>query len=166
MPHKKFKEFQEKHDEAMQDIKRFLEPTKHEPQMHELVLWMMQTEHNPYGFMDDGYASYLSGSAINFAGLLHIMSHALYDDGDIAFVTVNNEPKIIFWDKWDENLKDHALSDIQKRLEAEGSEYEVKVLDIKPNEFGDLYDKYAKEQELKFAWVNELTALHDRTLSF
>lgn len=118
--------------------------------MHKLALWMLETEHNPYGYLDQGYAKYTS-TAEGFEILLSMLHHALYDDGDVTFVTVNKEPKIIFWDKWDDNLKSHVLTDMQKDLESKGYNYEVKVLDIKPNEFGALYDKSIIDQEQAYA---------------
>ena len=173
MTYKKLQDFWYNFDTAITNIKSYLEPDKYAPHMHELALWLLETEHNPYAYLDHNYAMYMS-DAIGFDMILSMLHHALYDDGDVTFVTVNNKPRIVFCDRWDDNFRLRCLTDSEKEIEAKGypyisslteavqevvSEtypYKVQVLDIKPNEFGALYDAYEKEQELKYAWVDEL----------
>lgn len=138
----KFEAFQKNYDEAVETIKRFLEPSKYEPQMNGLVKWMMETDANPYSYLPHGWAG-ATGSAEGFAGLLHTIHHALYDDGDITFVTVNEEPRIVFVWRHEDNFRNYVLSEQEKDLEKRwSSEYRIEVLDIKPDEFGPLYDAY------------------------
>lgn len=151
MSHKKFKVFQDTHDQAMQDIEYFLEPSKYEPKFHELVLWLMQTEHNPYGYLLKQDAKHIHNSALDFANFLHCISHALYDDGDIAFVTVDDTPMIVFMDAYDEEFKSRLTAMLDKDSESwtrnPKGKYDIKVLDILPKDFGKLYDAYMFKQE-------------------
>ena len=163
MTYKKLQDFWYNFDTAITNIKSYLEPDQYAPHMHELALWLLETEHNPYAYLDHNYAMYMS-DAIGFDMILSMLHHALYDDGDVTFVTVNNKPRIIFWGRWDDNFRQYCLTDTEKEIESHGYRYAVQVLDIKPNEFGALYDAYEKEQELKYDWVDELIAKHDKTL--
>jgi hypothetical protein len=63
--------------------------------MRLITLWLMETEANPYGFIERGHARAFE-SAEGFAGLLHTIHHALVDDGEICFVAVNGRPMIVF----------------------------------------------------------------------
>ena len=142
----KFAAFQKNYDEAVETIKRFLEPYQYEPQMNGLVKWMMETDANPYAYLPHAWAG-STGSAEGFASLLHYIHHAVYDDGDITFVTVNGEPRIVFVWRHEENFRNYVLSEQEKDLEKRwSSEYVIEVLDIKPDEFGPLYDAYHAEQ--------------------
>lgn len=156
MTYKKLQEYRDSFDTAITNIKSYLEPTKDEPQMHELALWMLETEHNPYGYLDQSCA-YYTRTAEGFETLLHLIHHALYDDGDITFITVNQEPRLVLTCKYEDNFNNLVLHQIERDMqERHGTKYEVKVLDIKPNEFGALYDEYVRQRELKYAWVDEL----------
>lgn len=163
MTYKKLQEFWYNFDTAITNIKSYLEPDKYAPHMHELALWLLETEHNPYAYLDHNYAMYMS-DAIGFDMILSMLHHALYDDGDVTFVTVNNKPRIVFCDRWDDNFRLRCLTDSEKEIESHDYRYAVQVLDIKPNEFGALYDAYEKEQQLKYALVDELISKHDKTL--
>jgi hypothetical protein len=141
----KFAAFQKNYDQAVESIKRFLEPGEYEPQMNGLVKWMMETDANQYSYLPAGWAG-STESAQSFDSLLHMIHHAVYDDGDITFVTVNDEPRIVFAWHGEDNFRNYVLSDIEKDPEKRWPCYEVKVLDIKPNEFGPLYDAYYAKQ--------------------
>lgn len=136
----KFTEFKKNYDEAVESIIGFQD----HPQMGGLVRWMMETETNPYGYLPSHYAGSLS-SAEAFAGLLHMIQYSLYDDGDITFVTVNGEPRIVFAWKHEDNFRDLVLYDQEKEFESDPllkTTYKIKVLNIEPNEFGTVYDAY------------------------
>lgn len=150
----KFKAFQKSHDEAVETIKRFLEPYQYEPQMNGLVKWMMETDANPYSYLPHAWAG-STGSAESFVGLLHTIHHAVYDDGDITFVTVNGEPRIVFVWRHEENFRNYVLTEQEKDLEKRwSSEYVIEVLDIKPDEFGPLYDAHYANQ-IKYWFMND-----------
>ena len=154
MTNKKFAAFQKSHDDAIKSINRFLESCPYEPQMNGLVKWMMETDANPYSYLPEGWAG-STGSAETFVTLLSVISHALYDDGDITFVTVDNEPRIVFVWHGEDNFSDYVLSTSEKSTKKrQGVEYEIKVLDIKPNEFSPLYDAYQVKQ-LKRYFLND-----------
>lgn len=140
---KRFEKYNEIHANAIASIKRRLEPGEYEPHMHLLVRWMLETDVSPYSYLPEGWAGAL-GTATGFDSLLSTMAHAIYDDGDITFVTVNDEPRIVFMHQHDDGFEDLLLSSTERNLKARGSTYTIKVLDIEPNAFGALYDEYAR----------------------
>jgi hypothetical protein len=153
---KKFQEFQKAHDDAIITINSFLQPSKYEPDMSPLVKWMMETDANPYSYLPEGWANSLS-TATGFAGLLHHISHALYDDGEITFVKVNGEPRITFVWRHEDNFRNYVLSEQEKQFEerfGDGDRYDIEVLDIKPAEFGPLYDAYQRDW-IKQCFIND-----------
>ena len=87
-------------------------------------------------------------TATGCASLLHMIDHAVHDDGDITFVKVNGEPRITFAWRHEDNFRDLVLTSQEKEFEARRIDriphfkYEVEILDIKPAEFGPLYDAY------------------------
>ncbi len=139
----KFQAFQKNYDNAIENIKSFLEPSKYDPPMHELVKWMMETDANPYSYLPHHWAGCVA-SAEMFSSLLRNIHHALYDDGDIAFVTVNGEPRIVFVWKHEDNFHNYVLTDTEKDIVNRHGKvsYTIEVLDIKPSEFGPLYDSW------------------------
>lgn len=145
----KFEQFQKAYDQAVATIHKFLEPGQYEPQMNGLVKWMLETDANPYSFLPYGWADALE-SAQGFASLLHHIHHAVYDDGDIDFVKVNGEPRIVFAWQHDDKFRDYVLTNQEKEIEkrpifGQVRPYEIEVLDIKPNEFGPIYDAWQAE---------------------
>ena len=141
----RFQKFDNIYQEAIKTIEHFLD-TKDPAGIDVLAKWMLETDANPYAYLPDTWAGSV-GSAENFASLLHYIHHAVHDDGEITFVTVNDEPRIIFvYPEDDEMLKKHALSDTERNIAARGSnfKYDIKVLDITPGEFGALYDEYQR----------------------
>lgn len=145
----KFKKFQENYDEAIKTIHSFL---KGPDSMKELVKWMMETDANPYSYLPEQWAGSIN-SAEGFAGLLHYIHHAVEDDGDICFVKVRGEPRIVFAYQYDDNFRDRVLTNQEKVIEkrpifGELKEIDIEVLNITPNEFGKIYDEY-QVQDLK-----------------
>jgi hypothetical protein len=138
----RFEKFEEAYNKAIESINRFLEPGRYEPQMNELVHWMLETDANPYAYLPEEWAGSVE-TAEGFASLLHYIHRVLYDDGDITFVTVNDEPRIVFAHQHDEDFRDRVLTDTEKDTQRRrGGEYKIQVLDIDPNEFGPLYDEF------------------------
>ena len=139
----KFEKFQANYDEAIKTIKQLQGPSEYEPQMNGLVNWLLETDANPYSYLPEGWAGSIS-SAEGFASLLGVIHHAVYDDGDITFVTVNGEPRIVFVHKFEDNFRNYVLTTQEKEMEngAWRTEYDVKFLDIEPNEFGVIYDAF------------------------
>ncbi len=134
--------FQESHLAAMKSIQNFTLPGIYEPHMDGLVKWMLNTEANPYSYL--GQNGGALSSAEQFDGLLNSIHHALYDDGEMEFVTVNDEPRIVFSHRENTYFRDDVLTSQEKSMEQsyDKTKFEIAVLEINPNEFGALYDAY------------------------
>ena len=63
--------------------------------MRLITCWMMDIDTNPYGYLMPHDAR-ATESAEGFAGLLHSIHHALVDDGEISFLTIDGRPMIVF----------------------------------------------------------------------
>jgi hypothetical protein len=139
----KFEIYKKIYEEAVKNIQRFIdEPSD----MNELAAWLMTTDANPYSYLEQGYAGMMS-TAEGCAGLLETIHHAVYDDGDITFVTVDDEPRIVFAHRFDEGFRDVVLcrqeKEIEKRLIfGKIKQYEIEILYIKPNDFPEIYNAY------------------------
>lgn len=156
---KKFKQFEKKYNEAIKIINSFLNGPE---SMKGLANWLINTDHNPYSFLPENYAAGFC-SAEGFASLLHMIHHAVEDDGDICFLTIGGTPAIRFVDRHSDNLEEKVLSREHLRIKEQieqtadrwekyfGKEIEktpyVEVLNIKPNEFGPIYDESIKQDE-------------------
>lgn len=146
----KLEEFQKVYDNAIASIKQHQQPNEYGPPMNGLVNWMLETDANPYSYLPEGWAGH-THTAEGFASLLDTIHHAVYDDGDITFFTVNGEPRICFVWKHEENFRNYALTNQEKEMEKKYGErragtYDVQILDIDPDEFGPLYDAYMTTQ--------------------
>jgi hypothetical protein len=80
-------------EDALQRIHAF----RNDPNadMRLLTHWLMDTDTNPYWFLESRYAGMLE-SAEQFATLLGMIHHSIVDDGEISFVAVNGRPMIVF----------------------------------------------------------------------
>jgi len=139
----KFKAFKKVYEEAVESIKRFIDDPS---DMNELAAWLMTTDANPYSYLQECYADRMS-TAEGCDGLLAIIHHAVYDDGNITFVKVDNQPRIVFAHKHDDNFRKLVLyvqeQEIEKRLIfGKTRQYELEILDIKPNDFPKIYNDY------------------------
>lgn len=146
----RFQKFESSFNQAISAIKTYLETNNHREGMDGLTEWLLTTDANPYSYLPESWAGFI-GSAEGFASLLNIIAHALYDDGDITFVTVNGEPRIVFTNQYDENFRDLVLSRQEKEIEkrnifGKSSRYEIQVLNIKPQDFGKLHDSYERNR--------------------
>ena len=113
--------------------------------MHLLVKWMLETDVNPYSYLPEHWAGAVK-SAEGFASLVHMLSHALHDDGDVTFVKVDGVPRIVFAWRHEDNFTSLVLSESEKeRFAHYVSSPTIEVLDIEPNQFGVLCDAYQKE---------------------
>ena len=152
----KLSEFERSYQEALDTIKHFTEDGC--PEMTGLVKWMMTTDVNPYSYLPEGWADRTT-YAEGFASLLHMIHHALIDDGEITFITVNDEPRIVFIDKYDVS-RANVLTE-QEKMDEKFHSYEtdIKVLDINANDFWSLAEQY------HIGWLSRIEyiqkALHD-----
>lgn len=170
----RFEKFKKNYDEAIETIDSLL---KGPESMKELANWLVDTNHNPYGFLPEAYAAVFD-SAEGFASLLSDIHHAVEDDGDICFMTIGGVPSIRFICKYSDNLKEKVVSKERLRIEdgiekafasLEGFPNEemkkvpyIEILNIKPNEFGAIYDQYEKEEEeRRKKWESLMLNLRD-----
>ena len=153
----KFTEWQEAHDAAVARINKYLQANEYTSQMNGLVNWMMTTQSNPYAYLPVQYASSID-SPESFVQLLDKIHHAMYDDGDICFVTVNGEPRIVFANPFEETFEDAVITAndralAERRPASMKKAIEVKVLNISPNEFGAIQEAHeARQYKRSFAF--------------
>ena len=145
----KFQKFQETHDESIRTICLVLDDTTYDPPISGLVRWMLETDANPYSWLPPMWAG-ATYTAEGFASLVNNLYHATQDDGDVTFVSVNGTPRMVFYNRHDHGFRDRVLTEQEKGLEKNDEiPYDVKVLDIRPDEFGPLYDTWHT------AWLKE-----------
>lgn len=144
----KFAKFQERYDEAIANIESYLADDGHRAGMAKLAEWLLTTDANPYSYLPHEWAESVY-TAEGISGLLDFIDHALYDDGDITFVKVNAEPRIVFAHRFDADFNNECLTETEKDIRTcdayrklKTMKIEVEVLDIKPEEFGPIYDAY------------------------
>lgn len=134
------------------------------------VDWLINTNANPYGFLSEKWAGWLT-CAEGFESLVHHIHHAAVDDGDMELITVNGGPRIVFAHRYDSHFRNVALSSTEHQIEEQNKKYaekhnkkfkpyEIKFLEREINDFGKLYDEYRKK-DLKrcFMWDAELHGL-------
>ena len=153
---KEFDKFKQSYDAAIETIKSFMEPSHPEDPangMTGLTKWLLTTDVNPYAYLPERLATAI-GTAEGFSAVLRKLHHDLYDDGDVTFVTVNGQPRIVFESKNEDDFYRKALQPIERdMLDNDGTKYVVKVLDITPNEFGPTYDEWNyKDTKRCFMW--------------
>lgn len=140
----RFDQFQKQYDEATSFIKSQMD----DPLYGKLVTWMLETDANNYAYLADGYG-HMVGSAESFASLVKMISHAVYDDGEIAFFSVDGQPRIIF-SYGGPNLETYVLTSAEKSaLKLRSSfninrPYKIAQLNISPNDFPVVYDEWYK----------------------
>lgn len=144
----KLAKFEQAHQSAMRIIQSYrdIEEGSYDYGMVCLVEWMLKTNINPYQYIDRRYAD-LTNTSTGFLSLLNIIHHALYDDGEIEFVSIDGQPKMVFANRYDDDFYSVILSDNEKeRFEETGRPITdfVGVLDIEPKEFIDLCEQYHK----------------------
>lgn len=147
---KGFTRFERAYQDALKTINGFLQSDDC-VDMRTLTEWLMNTDANPYSFLPHEWAGALS-TAEGFADLLQFIHHAVYDDGDICFVAVNDEPRIVFAHPEDTGFRERVLTKQEQDMAARpryASKYDIRVLDIKPNQFGEVYDAWHAN------WVRE-----------
>lgn len=138
--------YEKTHKAALANIERHL---TNENSMQPLVAWMLSTEIDPYVYLPEGVASN-TDSSTGFSNLLNLIHHALYDDGEITFATLNGQPRIAFCWEGEPGFEDAVLGHPMYSNEAN---FEIKVLNIEPIEFGKLAEEYRKKQ---LDWVASL----------
>ena len=98
----RLKNIEEKHQTDLKEIQVCLNDECEE--MRAITNLLIQTDVNPYGFLPNEWANGFDTSS-GFASLLHMIYHALVDDGEISFPIVNGEPRIRFVSRWEDNYE-------------------------------------------------------------
>lgn len=91
-----------RHESALEYIYSCLNNSS-EPEMQAITRLLLETDANPYSYLPNLWAGHLD-SATDLESLLHMIHHALYDDGEISYPVVNGEPRIRF--QWPDDDKD------------------------------------------------------------
>lgn len=153
-----------RHADAKEQVERFLDPADSRGKdMYRLVQWMLETDSDPYGYLQHTWAESIK-TATGFASLLAHISHAIHDDGDICFVTVNSEPKIVFSHPSYPDFEQYVVwPDLQKSVYKYQGMPEIALLDIRPNEFGDVYDRYEASRLARLFRIDTRAALRSGT---
>jgi hypothetical protein len=135
----RFDYFQKLYDDDIKFINNCLYSDEY-IEIKDFIKWVLTTECNLYGCLPGDFADL---SAYNVAKLISQLDYCLKDDGDISFITVNNEPRIVFYSNNEPDFRRKALSIYEYQMEKENRFfYNIKILDIKISEFAPLYDKY------------------------
>lgn len=140
--HKKLVELEESHKSAMREIGEYL----HTPSsMQPLVEWILSSDMSAYDYMPHDWANKMY-HAEGVADLLGMIHHALYDDGEIEFVKVNNKLIMVFYGKWNEDFVDYVAEQFTHETDIE-KVYYMEALPKAPEQFVDL---------LKQRWLRQL----------
>ena len=113
----RFNRFDRQYSAAIAAIQSYLRDENDDVRL--LVNWLMTTNINPYGFLPEGWAGAFD-DAVGFASLCNTISHALVDDGEINFVTVNGEPRISFAQRDSDRFEDAVLTTQERDLRNKG----------------------------------------------
>lgn len=125
MSKEKFEKFEKGYNDAIGRIKRYQE----DKDVGDLVNWLLNTDENPYSYLDDSHAHLLS-TAEGFSFLVTILHHALVDDGEVTFLSVDGQPQILFVNQYD--LKDYK--------EFKRKDYKIVEVNGKPKLVDELVD--------------------------
>ena len=122
---RQLREFEKNYHTAVEEINEYLKIEHSE--FAELTKLFLDTDANPYGFCPAGWADGFC-SAQGFISLLDTVYHAMYDDGDITFFVVNDEPKFGFFPNYDLN-DNNCLNETQKIFKQRGNKYEYHAVE-------------------------------------
>lgn len=126
--------------EAMTSVERSITPLPTDDRelagFKALSKWIMETPHNPYNFMPQGYEGYRSNpfSADSVLSLLH---HALIDDGEVSFVKMTHKGEVVrvfmnFYWQHEDNFKELCIEENKSLIESliEGSQVSQRLRDF------------------------------------
>ena len=112
----RFQKFENAYNDAIAAIVHHM--SSNNDDMRTITNWLINTDHNPYSFLQEGWAGSMS-TAEGFASLLHTIHHALVDDGDISFPVVNGEPRIAFVWRYEPDVRKYILTEQEHLLDKE-----------------------------------------------
>ena len=133
----RFAEWERNYKQALKDIETY----RRAEATQTIAEWLLTTPASPYEFLPAGWGNALSSPG-ETSGLLAVIHHALVDDGEIEFVSVNGMPRIVFCNQHEDNFREVALT----QEEQQKANVELTVLDCTADEFGELVDAAATAQ--------------------
>jgi hypothetical protein len=150
----KFNEFRDRTESSIYSIQQMLK----EPRLNKLFTWLLTADSAAYSFLPVGWRGSIS-TASDAESLLRVIYNAVLDDGEISFVTVGDEPRIVFEDVRfmdNEELNRMVLCPTTEKFSA--TKKEIKILHIEPNEFVDCAIEYTTKK-LQKCFVSDAAAL-------
>ncbi|MBY3155244.1 hypothetical protein HFO56_23255 [Rhizobium laguerreae] len=145
----KFEHWKDRYEAAVAKITAY-RSDEHDD-MRLVTQWLLNTESNPYDFLMWSDARSFE-SAESFSGLLHMIHHALVDDGEITFVAVNGRPMIVF-------ANEHEIGNVELRSEVErqiaerrGLETTVEIIAGVPA-FIERRERYESDRAARIAFL-------------
>lgn len=140
-------QWQSSFDEAIQSIENHIKPQPHhnkdEQQHVELAQWLLSTSVSPYDFLPNGWHNFRS-EPFSTDSLLSVIHHALVDDGEICFVSLKLEDKILrhfimFYPSYEDGFKQACFNENQNIIQSyiNGRESHVRVMNSMIEKFPD-----------------------------
>ena len=147
----RLKNIEENHQTDLKEIQDFLNDECEE--MRAIAKLLVETDVNQYGFLPKEFAGGFNTST-GFVSLLHVIHHALVDDGEISFPVVNGEPRIRFVSPWEDNYEEYALNETEKWFKQKrGNAYNIEQCkDV--FDFIEKFEKY-NSNEVKRWFITE-----------
>ena len=137
-----FTRFEERHRKALDDIQKYIDNTPKD--FSDFIKWLLKTHIKACNFLPDGWGRSLD-SAGDFLGLVSVLNHSLYDDGDLTFIKVNGKPRIdLHWHK-DDKFEELALTSYEIHCRDHfGVSFRVEILNVTIPEFIKEVEEYEK----------------------
>lgn len=136
----------QRHEQSMKTIKSFLEPDSGMPK---LAQWLLENDANPYSYLPEPWANSTYTSS-GFDALLRYIRHAAIDDGAISFITVNEEPRIVFIHPSDyptrKLFESACLTNDEKWRLGPYRGVDIEILGIDHEDFPEYYDNWFKNK--------------------
>lgn len=144
-----FNQWRNMTEDAIKSVIKYTEPVESAPGFSEFVNWALATQSSGYGWLPVEWGGSL-GSAAGAEMLFSHIWHALYDDGDISFVVVNDAPRIVFVNRFDSDFSDKVLTQsdrmlAERRAKIGGETTPLVVLDCSIAEFCAIHDAYEEK---------------------
>ena len=130
-----YENFKKQQEQYLIDIDFIEKSINEDSEFGRLSLYLFTTDRRSSSIINKGYDKY---DASDFSCILHDIHHALYDDGEITFYLVDDEPRLSC--EYDFELKD-CLSGDEKRS---GEQYNCEILNkIKIDDWIKLSEDYS-----------------------
>ena len=150
------------HYVAKETVKRYLDPTGDYAEIGVLARWMIGSGVMPYEYLVVP-ESRQALTAHGMARVLNRMASAVYANGGIAFVTINDAPKIVFADTNSEDFIDLIIDKVKEDNLTANTAPTISVLNIDANSFPEYYDKWASDALLRI-FIAEFAAAQDSAI--